>query len=223
MIPLTIITVLLLVGLFMLFRMWSKNRMPGKSQREKEVEALRADMDTWSANLVPLNKEELDLFSLAQDKQVVKTGAGATAKGTFTTIFHEPVVSYSFRRYLGKKQNELLFARTASHEYVYWTQDGKTTLMIDGQEVGDIDNNTLLGARTGQAIARIVESERDNYLPIEVGNREVGALMAGSGKENDPLSQRAFEFIPDDLNEKEEQLLLSLATRELVKRSIPAE
>ena len=223
MIPLTIISVLLLIGMLLLFRMWSKNRMPGKSQRQKEVEALKADMDSWSANLVPLNKEELDLFSLAQDKQVVKSGAGATAKGTFTTIFHEPVVSYSYRRYLGKKRNELLYAKTAGHEYIYWTEDGKTSLSIDGQEVGSIDDNTILGARTGQAIARIVGTERNNYLPIEVGNREVGALMAGSGKENDPLSQRAFEFIPDDLNEKEEQLLLSLATRELVKRGIPVE
>ncbi|OAV43085.1 hypothetical protein [Lewinella sp. 4G2] len=222
MIPLTIVSVLLIVGLLLLFRMWSGNRMPGKSKRDQAVAELKSEMDGWTADLVPLNKEELDLFSLAQDKQVVKTGAGMTAKGTFTTIFHEPVVSYSYRRYLGKKVNELLYARTAEHDYVYWTEDGKTSLQIDGQTVGSLDGNTLLGARSGQPIARIAGEQKENYLPISVGNREVGAITAGKNDAADPLGQRAFEFIPQDLNEKEEQLLLSLATRELVKRSLPA-
>ena len=223
MIPLSIISVALIFVMLLLFKQWSKNRMPGKSKRKQVVDELRADMDTWSADLVPLNKEELDLFSLAQDKQVIKSGAGATAKGTFTTIFHEPVVSYSYRRFLGKEPNEVLYARTANREYVYWTEAGKTSLEIDGQPVGNLTGNTLHGAKSGQPIASIAAQQKDNYLPISVGNREVGSIMAGSGKEDDPLHQRAFEFIPQDLNEKEEQLLLSLATRELVKRTLPAE
>ena len=130
----------------------------------------------WSANLVPLNKEELDLFSLAQDKQVIKTGAGATAKGTFTTIFHEPVVSYSpIAATSARSATSSSWPAPPSTNTSIGREDGKTTLLIDGQAVGDIDNNTLVGARTGQAIARIVSTERDNYLPIEVGNREVGS------------------------------------------------
>ncbi len=220
MIPLTIISVLLLVALLTIFKMWSSNRMPGKKQRARAVRELKEEMDSWSADLVPLNKEELDLFSLAQDKQVVKTGAGATAKGTFTTIFHEPVVSYSYRRYLGKQVNELLYARTAEHDYVYWTENGKTTLEIDEQPVGTLSNGALLGARTGKPIAQIAAEAEENYLPISVGNRKVGSITTSPTSKTDPLSQRAFEFIPDDLNEKEEQLLMSLATLELVRRSL---
>lgn len=222
MIPLLVISVLLIVAMLTMFKMWSSNRMPGKKQRARAVRELKEEMDSWSADLVPLNKEELDLFSLAQDKQVVKTGAGATAKGTFTTIFHEPVVSYSYRRYLGNKVNELLYARTAEHDYVFWTENGETSLEIDEQSIGTISNNALLGARTGKPIARIAGEARDNYLPISVGNREVGAITTIPANQSDPLSQRAFEFIPDDLNDKEEQLLMSLATLELVKRSLPA-
>ncbi|MBC6995948.1 hypothetical protein QWY85_11105 [Neolewinella lacunae] len=222
MIPLTILSVVLLVAVMLLLRTWSANRMPGKKQRARAVRELKEEMDTWTAELVPLNKEELDLFSLAQDKQVVKTGAGASAKGTFTTIFHEPVVSYSYRRYLGKQVNELLYARTAEHDYVYWTENGKTTLEIDDQPVGSIDKGVLLGARTGKPLAQIAGQARENYLPISVGNREVGSLTAGKASKADPLGQRAFEFIPKDLNDKEEQLLMSLATLELVRRSLPA-
>lgn len=221
--PLLIVTVLLLIALFTFFKMWSANRMPGKKQRARIVGELKEEMDTWSADLVPLNKEELDLFSLAQDKQVVKTGSRATAKGTFTTIFHEPVVSYSYKRYLGRKVNELLYARTAEHDYVFWTEDGETSLEIDNQPVGTISGAALLGARTGKPIARMATEAEENYLPISVGNRQVGALTSGRTDDKDPLGQRAFEFIPEDLNEQEEQLLLSLATRELVRRTLPAQ
>lgn len=220
MVPLLVITLLLFIVLLVLLRQYSRNRMPGKKRRAAAVAELRADLDQWSDTLVPLNKEELDLFSLTQDKQVVKTGSTATAKGTFTTIFHEPVVSYSYRRYLGKQVNELLYARTAEHDYVYWTENGRTTLEIDNQPVGAIENGTLFGQRTGKELARIAATPRDNYLPVSVGNREVGALTTLPARADDPLSQRAFEFIPDDLDAKEEQLLMSLATLALVRRSL---
>ncbi|PPK88671.1 hypothetical protein CLV84_1641 [Neolewinella xylanilytica] len=220
MILLLIISLLLVAMMVYMFNQWSRNRMPSKKQRARVVRELKADMDTWSSDLVKMNKEELDLFSLTQDKQVVKRGTGTTAKGTFTTIFHEPVVSYSYRKYLGKQVNELLYARTAQHDFVYWTENGITSLEIDDQPVGKIDNNVLLGQRTGKELARIEATPRENYLPVSVGNREVGALASRAAKADDPLSQRAFEFIPDDLNDKEEQLLMSLTMRELVRRSV---
>ncbi|MBB4078716.1 hypothetical protein GGR28_001329 [Lewinella aquimaris] len=221
MIPLLILSILLIVALVYMYNQWSRNRMPSKKRRNQVLREMKEDMDGWSSNLVKMSKEELDLFSLTQDKQVLKTGTGTTAKGTFTTIFHEPVVSYSYRRYLGKQVNELLYARTADHDYVYWTEKGKTTLEIDDQPVGIIKDQVLLGERTGKELARIATTSQDNYLPVSVGNREVGALTKLPGKADDPLSQRAFEFIPDDLNEKEEQLLMSMAVKELVGRSIP--
>lgn len=223
MVILLILSVLVISLLVYMFSQWMRNRMPGKRRRAQVLREIREDMNSWSADLVKIDKEELDLFSLGQDKQVVKTGVGgASAKGTFTTIFHEPVVSYAYRRYLGKQVNELLYARTAEHDYVYWTEKGKTTLEIDDQAVGNIEGNRLLGARTGKELARIAATPNENYLPVSVGDREVGALTSLPAKQGDALSQRAFEFIPDDISEKEEQLLMSLAMRELVGRSLPA-
>lgn len=219
---LAILSFLVVAGIILLFSLYSKNRMPGKKRMQNEIKALREDMDGWITTLVPLDKEELDLFSLSQDKQVVKTGMGATAKGVFTTIFQEPVVAYSYKRYLGSKVNEVLYARTAEHDYVYVTNDGKTQLSIDDQPVGSIQNRVLFGERSGKEIARITDQAKQNYLPVRVGNREVGALNLEQPKKTDALSQRAFEFIPDDINEKEEQLFLALVTLELVNQSLPA-
>lgn len=220
MIPLLVLSVLLVALLIYMFNKWSRNRMPGKKQRARVLREIKEEMDGWSADLVKMNKEELDLFSLSQDKQVLKTGAGASAKGTFTTIFHEPVVSYSYRRFLGSKVNALLYARTADHDYVYWTEKGKTRLEIDNQPVGQLEGGVLLGERSGKELASIAPANQENYLPVKVGNREVGALTKHKGGKEDPLSQRAFEFIPDDLSDKEEQLLMSLAVKELVGRSL---
>ena len=105
---------------------------------------------------------------------------------------------------------------------MYWTENGKTTLEIDSQPVGTIDKGALFGNKTGKQIASIGTVARENYLPVSVGNREVGAITTLPVAKRDALSQRAFQFIPEDLNEKEEQLLMSLATLELVKRSLPA-
>ena len=221
MIILLVLSILLVAALVYMYQQWSTHRMPGKKRRNRVLQEVKEDMDQWSPQLIKMNREELDLFSLTQDKQVVRTSAGGkTAKGTFTTIFNEPVVSYSYRRFLGKQVNELLYARTAEHDYVYWTEKGKTKLEIDNQPVGTVDGSVLLGERTGKELARIATEARENYLPVSVGNREVGALTNLPAKSDDGLSQRAFEFIPEDLNEKEEQLLLSLAVRELVGRSV---
>ncbi len=218
---LAVLSVLVVVGLLLLLNLYSKNSMPSKKRQAAELSALQADMDKWVDKLVPLDKAELDLFSLSQDKQVVTKGIGSTAKGVFTTIFQEPVVAYSYKRYLGNKVNELLYARTSEHEYVYWTNNGQTTLSIDQQPVGKIDNKVLYGSKSGKALASISDQARQNYLPIKVGDREVGALNTERPKQKDALSQRAFQFIPEDLNEKEEQLFMALVTLELVKQSLP--
>lgn len=219
---LAILSFLVVAGIILLFSLYSKNRMPGKKRMKREIKELQEDMDGWITNLVPLDKEELDLFSLSQDKQVVKTGMGATAKGVFTTIFQEPVVAYSYKRFLGSKVNEVLYARTAEHDYVYVTNNGKTQLTIDDQPVGNIQDKVLFGERSGKEIARITDQAKQNYLPVRVGNREVGALNLEKPKKSDALSQRAFEFIPEDINEKEEQLFLALVTLELVNQSLPS-
>lgn len=218
---LAILSVAVLLGLLLLLSLYSKNSMPSKKRQLMEVKALAADMDTWVDKLIPLDKGELDLFSLSQDKQIIKTGLGTTAKGVFTTIFQEPVVAYSYKRYLGSKPNELLYARTGEHTYIYWTKNGQTELLIDEQPVGRIEQKVLFGAKSGKEIARISDTARQNYLPVKVGTREVGALNTERPSAKDALSQRAFQFIPEDLNDQEEQLFMALVTIELVKQSLP--
>jgi hypothetical protein len=218
---LVILSVLIVVGMLLLFNLVSANLMPSKKKREAAVRRMRDDMDQWSGQLVPLDREELELFSLGIEKQVLKKGISTAAKGVFTTIYHEPVVAYSYRRYLGSKLNDLLFARTAEHEYVFYSKQGVTYLEIDGQPVGKIDETgTLLGQRTGKPIARLAQEDQEGYLPLVVGNREIGSLSTQTPSAGKGLNERAFQFLQNEIDDREELLLVGLSTRELVKRSI---
>lgn len=222
MIVLAILSFLVVVGLLVLFSLIAGNMPPSKKKRAAEVKRLQADMDKWIDNLVPINHEELELFSIGQEKQVLKKGISTTAKGIFTTIYHEPVVAYSYHRYMGKKTNALLYARTADHDYTYWTRNGKTTLQIDNQEVGQIDEKGVLyGTRTGKELAR-VQTESLKLLPVKVGGREIGSIAPAQQNRAAAkgLHERAFEYLQGNITEKEEQLFLSLAVLELVRRSV---
>ncbi len=220
MIILLILSLLAIVGLLLLANLLLFNVPPGKRKKNAILKEMRADMAKWKGDLVPVGKEELELFSLSQDKKVLRTGMRTQAKGIFTTIYHEPVLAYSYRKFYGKKDNNLLLAQTANNEFVYWTRNGTTHLTIDGQEVGTIQaDGRLVGRRTGKEIAQLAPPDESRYLPIRVHEREVGSLTSSESSKKGP-SERAFEFILPEMTDQEEQLFLSLATRELVQRSM---
>jgi hypothetical protein len=222
MIYLAILAAALVIGGLLLFSLLAKNMAPGSKRLTMETKRMKEDMDEWVTKLVPIDKEELELFSLGQDKQVLRKGVTTTAKGIFITIYHEPILAYSYREYLGKanKPNALLYARTAEHEYTYWIRKGAGTLFIDGQEVGLLsDNGVLKGKRSGKVIAQL-KPEAGNLLPVEIGGREVGSLSKTVAKGDKGLQERAFSFLRNDISDKEEQLFIALALEELVSRAV---
>ena len=222
MIYLAILAGTIVIGGVAITSLVAKNLAPGKKRFALETERMKQDMDQWASELIPINKEELELFSLGQDKQVVRKGITTTAKGIYTTIYHEPVLAYSYREYLGKadKPNGLLVARTAEHNYYYWINKGTATLFIDGQEVGTINRDGILrGKKTGKVIATL-DKKGEKMLPVTVGSKEVGNLTKKQSSAEKGLQDRAFEFLANEINDKEEQLFLALILEELVNRTL---
>jgi len=222
MIYLAILAATLIFGGLALTSLIAKNIAPGSKRLALETAHMKEDMDLWAKDLVPINKEELELFSLGQDKQVLRKGITTTAKGIFTTIYHEPVLAYNYREYLSNsdKPNALLYARSAEHEYIYYIQKGIGTLFIDGQEVGTLSREGVLqGKRTGKPIASMKQSN-PSLLPVEVGGKEIGNLTRKVSKGDKGLYERAFEYLQPGINDKEEQLFLALVLKELVSRSV---
>ena len=223
MVYLAVLAGILIIGGLGLTSVITKNMAPSAKRLAMEQQRLKEDMDQWAGQLVPINKEELELFSWGQEKQVLRRGITTTAKGIYTTIYHEPVLAYSYREYIGKpeKRNALLYARTSEHDFVYRIRKGIGTLFIDGQEVGTLSREGVLrGKRTGKAIAERASVDQQAMMPVTVGNREVGSLSIPEQNQKKGLHDRAFNFLKPDLNDKEEQLFLALALEALVKEVV---
>lgn len=192
-----------------------KNAAPNEKRVLAELAKMRADMDTWSGELVRIDKAELELFSLGQVKKAAKGRLRSSTKGIYTTIFDEPVVAYSYKKFLGK--NGLLYARTATNEYGYWIKNNETQVLINGQTVGAIRaDGGLYGARTKRLLARLDKGSQLAF-PVTVNEREVASMTKAAPAEHKDLSARAFQFVKDDLTEEEEILLLSVTLPEIIK------
>ena len=189
---------------------------PGKGKIRNDLRKMKNEITPWIDELVPWNREELELLSSSQVNQKIKKGIVKTAKGVFTSIYHEPLIAYSHKKYLSSSNNAVTYARTSNHEFVYRTKKNKTELFIDNQKVGVINEKGLLhGGRKNRLLARVNQDEDTLDLPIIIGDKEVGTLMKSQLNNINP---RAFQYVAK-MKKNEEAVFLALAVFELVKDS----
>lgn len=197
-----------------------RNMAPNEKRINADLEAMKREVEPFVSELVPIGKEELELFSMSQVNQLLKKGVSTTARGVFTTIYNEPVVAYSYKKYPTRKNIAVLYARTAHHEMAYFMKGGEIKLIIDDQVVGKVkEDGILYGARSNRLLAQ-VNKDLPDFLPVIVKDKEVGSLVKATPTEKNELSQRAFEFVKSDLTKEEEAVFLSLAVLELVQRTV---
>lgn len=208
-----------LVGLYLLYQILT-NFNPGQKRVQEDIRKMRQELSTWVAQLVPWDKEDTELFSLNQINQIKKKSVFTVAKGVFTSIYHEPMVAYAYKKYVGPGLNAVLYARTSKHEYVYRIRNKGIQIAVDGQALGTLDNEGMLrGGKKNHLLARINRQQEEQLLlPVVVNDREVASLT-NPALANSP-NPRAFQFLKDDLQPEEEKLLLSLAVLEMVQRSV---
>jgi hypothetical protein len=190
---------------------------PGKAKIRTDLKKMKDEITPFIEELIPWNKEELELLSSNQVKQKVSRGVITTAEGVFNSIYHEPLIAYSYKKYISSKKDEVIYARTSNHEFVYRTKKGSTELIIDNQKVGVINNQGLLhGGRKKRLLARINKNENELELPIIIGDKERGTLMK---PESGSVNPRAFQFV-GEMKKNEEAVFISLAVLELVRESV---
>lgn len=190
---------------------------PGKGKIRTDLKKMKNEIAPYIEELVPWTKEELELLSSNQVKQKISKGIITTAEGVFNSIYHEPLIAYSYKKYISSKDDEVIYARTSNHEFVYRTKKGSTELIIDNQKVGVINQQGLLhGGRRKRLLARINKSENELELPIIIGDKERGTLIK---PESDAVNPRAFQFVRE-MGKNEEAVFLSLAVFELIKETV---
>ena len=201
-------------GIYLLYQL-ILNFQPGGNKIRSDLEKLRAEMAPWFADLVPWDdKDDIELLSLNQINKSVKGGLGKTIKGVFTSIYHEPMIAYAYRRYLSSGENAVLYARTQHHEFLYRIRPKEVQISIDNQYLGTLnEKGQLIGARNNRLLAQ-VNTEDELVLPVQIGDKEVaGLIRPEKARQTNP---RAFEYVLP-MEADEEAILLSLSILQMVK------
>jgi len=195
-----------------------KNFQPGKSKVEEDVRKMKATMQLLINDLVPWKKEELDLLSFNQVNKKISKGVFKAGQGIITSIYHEPMIAWSYKKYVGGGDNAVLYACTSHHEFIFRIRNNGTTIVIDNEEIGQIrDNGVLYSAKTDRLMARINRDHDHLTLPVLVGDKEIGTIKSTNYAQQ--TNNRAFELLTE-MNEEEEAILLSFTILEMVSKSI---
>ena len=91
------IVVLAVVGISLSMKMM-QNYNPGRNKVQADLKQIRAELAPLVADLVPWSEEEMEQLSLNQVHRANKKGVAKTAKGVFTTVYHEPVIAWAYKR-----------------------------------------------------------------------------------------------------------------------------
>ncbi len=194
-----------------------QNYKPGRKKIQKDLEQIKAGLKPLIKDLVPWSREEMEQLSLNQVNKSRKTGVVKTVQGVFTTIYHEPVIVYSYRKYVSPTENALIYARTSKHELIYRVKNDQVEVVINNQLVGIVNAKGNLTDRKGKKLlAQITRSGQELLLPVRVGQKEVGNVV--NPKHAKKVNPRAFEFM-GPMKEEEEVLFLSLSVLELIRQS----
>ncbi len=224
MIYLATLTAFIAIGGVGLLSMAMRNTKPGKKRLAKEMAAMRLDLEKLAGELIPIGDEELELFSHTQEGKYLKKGSRLIAKGVYTTLFHERIMAYSFKKYLGGKvfNNAVLLVRTAQNEFLFQLNKDGILLTVDGSEVGVIkDGGKLFGKKTKKVLAQILPEENKLMKVITYGNEVASMTLPPSAAQMKvDIGHRVYEFVKGDLKKEEQLLLIALTSLELVMRNV---
>ena len=220
---LTLLLFLVLGGVLYLLFSLLPNFRPGRRKVQDDLQRMKEELTPLTEGLVPITKEEMDLFSKAQMKQVVSKNIIYKARGVYTSIYHEPLIAYSFKKYFSSELDAILYVRSADHEFAYRFKKGTIQVIMDQKIVGTLrQNGVLYGTKNNRMIARINRTT-DQLIPIIVGEREVGnvlPLQALTSKTDERINNRAFDFVKTDLTPQEKEIFLSLGLLEVVSQQL---
>ncbi len=212
-----VISLILLAVGFSTLRTLFKNFSPRDARVQEDINAMRKEIEPFVEQLIPLNREELRLFSLNQVNQTLKKNITTTGKGVFTSIYQEPLMAYAYKKYVGN-DDALVYVRTTAHEMIYRIKKKEVKVVINKMYFGTIKDGKLFTNSKKQPVAQLSPGNNPLALPVLVGNREVGAISTEQTNKN--IQERAFKYINQDIQGEEEKAFLSLAMLELVQKAV---
>lgn len=195
-----------------------ENFNPGRNKIQKDLKVLKAELQPFIVDLVPWTEDEMEQLSLNTIRRKATKNVVKSLKGIFTTIYHEPLIAWAYRRYVSSKENALLYAKTSHHEFIYRIKKNMVEIVVDDQLVGQVNQEGVLFPNKGKkALAQINHGSEELGLPIIVNEKEVGRLNDLS--KLDKINSRAFQVV-SKMEDEEEKVFLALSILEMVKTQV---
>ncbi len=204
-------------GVFLISRILP-NLSPTQRRLQRDIKLLREQLAEQDFELIPLEGGEIELLSDNQLDSKKARGFKKISRGTFTTIYNEPVLSYAFRKYLSGPDG-LIVAKTRKHEFIFWIRAKGSRLIIDETFTGVLDpEGRLLDRPKGKETLATLQKQENGMKVFRVGEREVATFSALRPPDKSGLQYRVFELVSSPLEEEERKLLLAITLYELITR-----
>lgn len=193
-----------------------KNYRPNEKSVKQDVEKFRLGLSARNQELVPWSNEEMELLSLKEVEQKINNRGSKEVEGTLLSIYQEPMVQYSYKKYV-QQNNAVLLAKTSDREYIFRMHKKGIQIYLNNEPLGLLRKNGILYTPSNKTVAQIKPSKEAYATPILVNNVEKGSIL--NPDKTDREMPRAFELV-SPMKRKEEDYFLSLAILELAMRNI---
>ncbi len=214
-----VLTTAIFVVLVFIFYFFFLHFQPGFKKVQKDLAEIKQQTSSIEEQLIPWSGEEMELLSLKQIHQKKGSGILGSGQGVFTSIYDEPMVLYAYKNYIATRPNNVIWAKTAQHEYVYRTKNGRTSIHLNDQLIGDLSQDgQLVAPRTKELLAKVERNSHLDLIPVQVGSKEVASIINPDKAET--LNSRAVQLINESMQAQEEVLFLALLVHEMIRRGM---
>ena len=204
-------------------KFWVSNFNPSKKKIQDDLHTMKALMEPKLETIIPWTEEEKTLLSVEQVDVKKKRQGTTVIQGTFISIYHEPMVTYIYKKYLNKKyEDALIYARTSNRAFVYRIRKGETSISINNHDIGILKEDNKL-YRKKKVIASIGKNNHTSLTPILLHDKrgqikELGQIV--KKQTTDEVNKRALQLIDQQMNGNEEAIFLALVFFEMIHSSI---
>ncbi len=189
------------------------NVAPSQRRIQQDLTGMAEETSAWREQIIPWEAEdEMELLSLNHEFKWVKRSFGKMLKGVFRSIYHEPMMTYAYKRYMKGGKFALCFAATKAHQFIYQKQKSRTDFFIDGEYVGFLTRDWLMYSQRRRLLGRRNPYSAD-YYSVVIWDHEVAHLRHPD--HIDRVNPRAFEVL-ERITGKEQLLLMAISFLTLV-------
>jgi hypothetical protein len=180
---------------------------PSDDEVKEDLQDLKKLVAPFKGGLEQFSEE----ISSSDIDQVLEKGRSRTGSGVFLSTLGQPIVAYSYRKYIGPGMNAVIYVLTSDHEFIFRYTTKGAEVTIDGQKQGILRSNGKLYDVRNDEVASVQRFGATSQNKIFIGTKEVAKIALPDATAGIKALQMQSEVKQSDA-----QLVQTLAVHELV-------